>query len=471
LPRFTANPCPIQHQTEVDRLKAELTRFQKSNTELADRADKLKKNNETLEIRLQDLKKAAVSDQAEIKDLRVKLRMSEHERTQMATKQGEAGELKKSLQSLESRRREEVRERDRRIAELEKIVAGERKKKETADTKHLDLKAKGDEELLSCREAAQKLEALLNTAQAETRDAQRALTSFKGQSEYKEEALLAQLEQHQLLQGHVAEEYGRLVSRTMPISDYTRLKQEYTTLLTHTERFERKLARSQIQVVELTSMIRDANEQIQFLTAQLHEAEADMSSYLSALVVVPSTCALQSSSSLESVYYAVHKEFVEWRNVMHTADARSSQLTSDFYRLAYEELLLAHSVTDKELQNEQLASQQHMADLSSALASHEAIAVCLESAQKERHVAEERLKTATELTDELRSSSDSMTRQLRETEEKMRLSAAASAVALKKEKDTVQKLGNTVQKCRMAEDALRSEIEVYVFHSSFFLLP
>jgi chromosome segregation ATPase len=463
-PPFQTNPFLIQHQTEVDRLKAELTRFHKSSAELADRTDKQKKYNDTLDLRIQDLKKAASSDHAEIKDLRVKLRMSEHERTQMSSKQAEVGELKKSMQSVESRRREEVRERDRRIAELEKAVAGEKKKRDAAETKYLDFKAKADEDLLSSREVTQKLEVLVNTTQAETRDVQRALTSF----ECKEAHLLVQLEQHQLLLRQVAEEYGRLVSRTVPISDHTRLKQEHTALLLRTERLERKFSRSQIQVVELSSMIRDANEQIQVLTAQLHEAEADMSSYHSALVDVPSALALQSSSSLESVYYAIHEEFAEWQNLMQAVDARSSELASDFYQLGFEELLLAHSVFDKELQKEKLASQQHAADLSSALASHEAIAACLETAQKERRAVEQRLKSVTELTDGLKSSSDSMARQLREMEEKMRLAAAANSVTLKKEKDTVQKLTSTVQKCRMAEDSLRSEIELYVFHPSLF---
>jgi chromosome segregation ATPase len=467
-PPFTANACLFQHQTEVDHLKSEFNRLQKSNAELADRMDKVKKLNDTLDARVQDLKKAASSDQAEIKDLRLKLRMSDHERTQMAAKQGDAGELKKSLQSLESRRRDEVRERDRRIADLEKALGGEKKKREDTGTKHLDLKAKTDEELLSSRMTVQKLEALVNTAQTETRDAQSALASLKVQSECKEEILLTQLEQHQLLLGQVAEEYGRLVSRTVPTSVHTRLKQEHTTLSTQSDRLERKLAWSQVQVVELTAMIRDAKEQVQFLTAQLHETEADASFYQSALVDVPCTLALQSNSSLESVFHAVHDEIAEQRHAKQTVDARSSELASHFYRLAYEELRLTFSVVDKQLHNEQLASQQHAADLSSALASHEAIAACLEMAQNERRGAEERLKTATELTDELRTSSDSIARQLKETEEKMRQAVAASDVALRKEKDTVQRLTSTVQKSRMAEEALRSEIEMYAFLSSIF---
>jgi DNA uptake protein ComE-like DNA-binding protein len=429
--------------------------------------DKMKKLNDTLDVRVQDLKKAASSDQAEIKDLRFKLRMSDHERTQMATKQGEVGELKKSLQCLESRRRDEVRERDRRIADLEKALAGEKKKREDVETKHIDLNAKTNEELLSSRVAVQKLEALVNTAQAETHEAQ----SRKVQSDCKEEILVTQLEQHQLLLGQVAEEYGRLVSGTVPISVHTRLKLEHTTLSTQSDRLERKLAWSQVQVVELTAMIRDAKEQIQFLTDQLHDMEADASLYHSALVDAPSTLALPSNSSLESVFFAIHDEIAEQQHAIHAVDARSSDLASHFYRLAYEELRFAFSFVDKQLHNEQLASQQHAAELSSAVTSHEAIAVCLETAQHERRVVDERLKTATALTDELRTSSDSIARQLKETEERMRQAAAASDIALRKEKDTVQRLTSAVQKSRMAEEALRSEIEMYAFLLFLFSLP
>ncbi|KAG6899981.1 hypothetical protein C0993_004749 [Termitomyces sp. T159_Od127] len=117
------------HQAEVERLKSELARCQKLVTEQTDRGDKQKKQIDLLESRIQDLKKTNATDQTEIRDLRVKLRTSEHEKNQLTTKQGEASEAKKSLQSLELKRREELREKDRRIAELYKsvMVPGENK--------------------------------------------------------------------------------------------------------------------------------------------------------------------------------------------------------------------------------------------------------------------------------------------------------------------------------------------------------
>ena len=101
----------------MDRLKSELARAQKSNSENSDRTDKLKKQNDLLDSRLQELKKSNESSQAEVKELRSKLRVSEHERNQLASKQGDLGETKKALQALDGKRRDEMRERDRKIAD------------------------------------------------------------------------------------------------------------------------------------------------------------------------------------------------------------------------------------------------------------------------------------------------------------------------------------------------------------------
>jgi len=150
-----------QHQTELERLKLELTRSRQTTIEQADRLEKLKKQNDTFEVRIQDMKKSMSADQAEIKDLRVKLRMAEHERTQLSSKQGEL-ETKKALQAVESRREGDVRERDRKIAELEKTLAGEKKKREGADARLKEVKAaieamrrrrSGPDDLLVFREA------------------------------------------------------------------------------------------------------------------------------------------------------------------------------------------------------------------------------------------------------------------------------------------------------------------------------
>jgi hypothetical protein len=74
-----------------------------------------------MDIRIQEFKKAVCADQAEIQDLRVKLHMSKHEHMQLTVKNGEAAELQKALQALESKRRDGFRGREWKITEIGKV--------------------------------------------------------------------------------------------------------------------------------------------------------------------------------------------------------------------------------------------------------------------------------------------------------------------------------------------------------------
>ena len=75
------------------------------------------------------------------------------------SKQGEVGEMKKALQAVKSKRRDEIRERDRKIAELENsALTGERKKREAVDERLKEVKAKVDEEARKVCQTTQGLE-------------------------------------------------------------------------------------------------------------------------------------------------------------------------------------------------------------------------------------------------------------------------------------------------------------------------
>ncbi|CCM05073.1 uncharacterized protein FIBRA_07279 [Fibroporia radiculosa] len=142
------------HHLESERLKLELSRAQRTNTEHVERADKLKKQNDVLEARLQDLKKSNGVEQNELRELRTKLKAVEHERAQLATKQGEASDMKKALQVAEAKRRDDLRERDKRIAELEKAFSSEKKRREMAEAKLTEVKVKVDAEKQEIRALA-----------------------------------------------------------------------------------------------------------------------------------------------------------------------------------------------------------------------------------------------------------------------------------------------------------------------------
>ncbi|GBE87942.1 hypothetical protein SCP_1201680 [Sparassis crispa] len=126
------------HHLDLEHLKLELRHAQKSTAEHVEHADKLKKQNDALESRVHELKKAGTSDQADLWELCMKLRVVEHERAQLAAKQGEA---RQALQAAELRTKQEVRERGRQLAEVEKGLNSKRKKRElSACTRRSSLK-------------------------------------------------------------------------------------------------------------------------------------------------------------------------------------------------------------------------------------------------------------------------------------------------------------------------------------------
>ncbi|KAF5386037.1 hypothetical protein D9615_002490 [Tricholomella constricta] len=447
------------HHAEVERLKLELTRYQKSNAEQTDRQEKQKKQKDLLDTRIQDLKKAAATDQAEIKDLRVKLRMSEHERTQLATKQGEAGELKKSLQLLESKRKDELRDRDRRIAELEKALAWEKKRREEAEAKSQDIKGKGDEELHAARSTAQKLEAAIASAHAEAKEARNALASLQEAAGGQEADLYAQLDHHRSLVALIAEEYGRLARSTVPAATHTILQHQLGASQLQLLRWERRLDFSKDQLEEVVSMARTANEQNAFLSEKLQDLELEIDFYRSVAMdttLVPSN---DPSAPFRSAIQSIEAERIASQNEVQSLDTRTAQLSAEFYRLTCEQLMFEYAMADNLLKHEQQVSQQHSTSLSSALASLETSSARLKSVQEEKAALDEQLKTATDLADSLKVSSDSMARRIAEAETQVTEAAARHEAALKKERDSVRRFAEMAQKSRMAEDALRAEIE------------
>ena len=116
---------PLKLQTEIDRLKLDLVSANKTVTDQTTRIDKQKKHEESLTSRINDLSKASNNDKTELRELRIKLKSAEHDKNQLASKQSSSSDLKKSLQTLEVKRRDELRERDKKILELEKRVASE----------------------------------------------------------------------------------------------------------------------------------------------------------------------------------------------------------------------------------------------------------------------------------------------------------------------------------------------------------
>ncbi|KXN90657.1 hypothetical protein AN958_03897 [Leucoagaricus sp. SymC.cos] len=337
------------HQAETERLRSELARCQKALAEQTDRAEKQRKHGGLLDSRVQDLKKAALADQAEIKALKAKLKTAENDKN---NKQSDIQEMKTTMQTAESRYRDGLRERDRKIAGLERSLASEIKRRESLETKLQDIRSKGDNDVLAARNGAKQTESQLTSVQQE-------LSATRASFAQEREQFIARLAHRSHLLSEAAEQYGRLASTTVPSSTHNKLKRLHNAAEVRVLRLERKLGNAEDQVKELANLIRQVNDHNDLLKAQLGDANTQISIYENMFDDTPFT----------------------------------------------KPLLFAYTCVDKELTQTSLEAQ----------------ITTLKNQQKQ-----------TELTYE---------------------------AANKKDKDAVQRLTSTVQRSRVAEDALRAEID------------
>ncbi|KAF8894901.1 hypothetical protein CPB84DRAFT_1816067 [Gymnopilus junonius] len=413
------------HTVELERLRQDLVAAQKSAADNADRCEKQKKQTAVLEARVQELKKASTSDQTDLKDARHKLRILELERDKASSKHSQISDLRKSLAALEAKRKDDLKDRDRRIAELEKLLQAEKTKRDSL-------------EFQSKRTAVTDLE-------------QAREDSCKAASN-REDALVEQLEQHRRLLDTVAQQYGALASQSVSLSKYNSLQHDHHALQLRQLRLERKLTNAEGQVVELAHLIRHFKEQTLYLNNHLSTTLEEIS-FLASLDYTASPP--PDVPLLEDILVKLQEDKMQVMESVHATDS----LASTYYQIKSNDLHFAASVILQQHTDAQALAEQRSSDLTSALASHEAIAMRLESTQKEKTESEEKLKLATVVADDLRASLLLLETRLAEAQDQVNTHETRHAVALKKEKDAVARLTSTVQKTRIAEDALRAEIE------------
>lgn len=447
----------LQHSAEVERLKLELNRAQRSSAEHSERAEKLKKQNDALESRVQELKKTNSAEQGELRDLRTKLKAAEHERTQLVAKQGEAGETKKALQAAESRRKDDMRERDRRIAELEKAVMSEKKKRELVEGKLADVKSRVDEEVNEARVATSQLRMQLESVKAEAHDAKADLDEVKADAAEREAGLLEMLEQHKSTLARVAQEYGQLASRTVSQATHYRTRQEADALQLRVNKLERKVANSEDQVVELAHLIRQTKNENTFLANQLREAQEEAEYYASLL-----RAAQDGQREEAPVHRRLEREVerlgVELRDTEH---AKQASICDDLhtwvelYRLRAGSLLQNATALADALDLAEGHARQHASELSVSKAKINELQMTHDILRTQYVDAQEQLARASTALDASKATEAALMKQLEEAAAER----ARSQQALQKEKDAARQLANTVQQHRAAEDALRDEMD------------
>ena len=376
----------------------------------------------------------------------------EAERDKFISTQPELVQLKKSLSLLESKRKDELKERDRRIADLEKQLLSATKAKDLLESKSIDSKRISDQQLSSTRS---ELETLVEQARSESRLAKEEFKNLTTATAIREENSLKQLEDHHRLLDCVVQEYAYLASRSVSSTDYHHLKHDHSVLQLHQLRLERKLANAEGQVVELTHLIRQAKEE----NLRSSQALSDALDENSILRTAASEHDNNSTFSLDTILDSIHSNIILEHVELAKIDASTHELLTGYYQSQCTDLCLAFSVINKELADIQATTGQHAVDLASALTCNESITSRLESLQKEYDTREEEAKLALATRNDLKAATAALEAQVAEMQQKLDDSDSSHANDLKKEKDTIYRLNTTIQKSRMAEEALREEID------------
>lgn len=412
---------------------------------------------------MQELRKTRVAEQTEVKELRTKLRTCEHERNQLAKREAESGDIRKTLASVEAKRKEEAKERDKKVGELEKTLVAERKRREMLESSLDDVRKKADEEAVKLRAESTSLLRRLEAAQKDGEEARQASSTARDEAQDREEELLFQLEQCKVALGRVAEEYARLASTTVPADAHATLKEEHLALQSRSLRLERKLANSEGQVTELAHLIRQTKEENKFLLGQLQDAE-EATDFYSRLLQENS---LDQANSREDDLSRLENELavlslgivqghalpalVEYHDAAHA-----------FYRDLVDDMWLRVNVLENVTLEEQSANRALAEEVASHKALREASRVELQTLQAQlaeanRHLADEQV-----LLTETRQSRNVLQDKVNTVEKQLGQQASQHKTALQKERDMAQKLSTQLRMSKTAEETLKAEMEQYV---------
>ena len=452
----------VQHQASLANVTKELSAARRSNADQLTRIDKLKKQVDAQDTKVQDLRKSALSDQTEIKDLRAKLRVVEAERTGLQTKYNEAVRTKQSVDSANAARRDELKERDKRIMELERANSLERQRREDAESKLRDTaSAKAEEARRRSGESA-KVRTQLEQAEAETAQVRAERDADRRHGEAQREELVAQLEalRDTLLQA--ATHYGKLVSETVSRTAHEELRREHSALQFHTFRLERKLANTEAQVAELASLIRQSQDANDLLADELRAAEEDKDWYKAAMEDMQADFCSSRTDSIHSLLVdtlaAAQKEHLlselEILHALSSGERRSAR----FYAGLNAELVVSCATTRADLEAEQIVSQTQAIELQTAKAVQDATTADLQVTRAQLESTRKQFEETSGSLSAAKAREVALGQELKELRSQNKEQTTVHKQALQKEKETASKLAASLQQSKFAEEELRTEI-------------
>ena len=436
-------------------------RAQKLNSECTSQADKLKKQNDSLEAKLQEARKQNLVDQAEIKELRAKLRLSENERGHLALKFEESGDAKKSLVALEAKRKEELLVREKHIAELEKSVANERRRNEVLENKLLESEGRTQRELDQARKTISSLRGKVVSAEGDVALAR----TEAGQCE---EELIAQLDSARAMVQQVTQEYGRLASSTVPKASYDILKQENNTLQLNANRLQSKFVAADSEATGTVELLRASQDHNHALEHILKEVWTDMDSRTSANAgaLAVGEASPRYCAEVEVQLARIAMDECTRRNEAIAIHLSSSELFVRWYKTLGRTLLHGYSLACTELSAAAEEIQAHQNATTLATTHVSALSSQLDAAKLQTGSIQ---RQAGELSERLEASNAreaSLKEEIARCEKEVKAEKQAAKEKLEREREMVKHLQTSMERQRFAEEEMRSEIYTYVISLS-----
>jgi chromosome segregation ATPase len=240
----------FQHRAEIQQLKSELERQQKSSNE---QMATLKKQAETADAKTQECRKSLLAAQSEINETRLKLRSQDKQKVSSL----ELETLRKTIDGLEASKRE----REGKIGELEKALQTESKKRMVAEQKLKDVATKAP--------VIDALKQQLDEALTQLSTTQAALDSASASSTEDIDGLNSLLRT-------CAELYGTLAAETVRKSELEGEKLLRYDLQSRSVKMERRLLDKDAQLQELVAYLRCKDDQERLLQASLTDAQQEI---------------------------------------------------------------------------------------------------------------------------------------------------------------------------------------------------
>jgi hypothetical protein len=426
------------------------------------RIDKLKKQVDAQDTKVQDLRRSGLTDQTEIKDLRAKLRVVEAERVGLQTKCNEAVRTRQTFDSANAARRDELKERDKRIVELERALGLEKQRREDVESRLRDtVSAKAEEERKRSGESV-KARTQLEQAEAEAAQVRAERDADRRHSEAQREELVVQLEALRDMFLQSATHYGKLVSETVPKTAHDELRHEHNSLQFHTFRLERKLANTEAQVGELASLIRQSQDANDLLGDELCAAEEDKNWYKAALEDVQTDIRSDRADPIHALLVdtmaTAQKEHLLSELEIQQALSSGERHSARFYAGLNGELAISCATMRADLDAELLVSQTQAIELQTTKAVQDATTADLHATRTNLESTRKQLEETSSSLSAAKTREVALAQEVKEARSQNKEQTTAHKQALQKEKEAASKLATSLQQSKVAEEELRAEI-------------